>query len=459
MDIANLIDSIQQTGKTLTGRKGGSRSPLGQSASPKVETLVRRRTRLTYAVAWLSIVLLPLASAPLPGVSNISPPNAMFFLFVTLILRSVILTARIRPCWAELGSYTLVLLIFWMILSIVFNGAADESVPFLVSGVGAIVFYFVGIFLAYRDVSGWSWETAIFLSALAAALVGLLHYTGALPLFDFEKVAGAARSFAGYEFSEGGYKGLISASGDYDVWLLAGIMVAHRWIFRPKVKWWMKAPIVFAAAVMITADVVAQSRSGWIAISLFLFIYWLGIWPLYGKKASKRLHMILVLAIFGVIALLLFFISGFGLDFVRALISVKAQSVFERLGGYLAAITQIENTPIFGAGKFFADYNGRSVLVHNTVLSFMSSYGILSGVLFTIFCAFLIYKAFYEVLHLSDFYQRRECFATFAALLGVVVCMSLFSGIGSKFFFALLGCISGNLMTYSILDRDSNKAS
>jgi O-antigen ligase len=370
----------------------------------------------------------------------------------------MILTARIKPCWAELGSYILVLLIFWMILSTVFNGGTSESISYLVTGVGAIVFYFVGIFLAYRDVPGWGWETAIFLGALTAALIGLLHYMDVLPLFDFEKAAGAARSFAGYEFSGRGYKGLISASGDYDVWLLAGIMVAHRWLFRPRVKWWMKIAIMSAAIVMITADVVAQSRSGWIAISLFLLIYWIGIWTLYGKGASKRLRMILVLAVFAVVALLLFFMSGFGLDFIHALVSVKAQSVFARLEGYSAAVTQIANTPILGAGKFFADYHGSPVLVHNTVLSFMSSYGILSGGLFAVFCVFMIYKAFYQVLHLPDFDQRRECFATLAALLGVVVCISLFSGIGSKFFFALLGCMSGNFMTYSMLGRYSSKA-
>lgn len=179
--------------------------------------------RIVQIAAWLSLALLPLASAPLPGIPSLSPPNALFYVFVALALGSMLINIRVKPCWAEPGCYMLLLLILWMLISVTFHGGQTALISNVATAIGAIVFYFVGIYLAYGDSPGWIWETAVITGALAAAVVGLLHYTGALPLFGFEKMGVAARTVAGFGFSGRGSKGLIIASGDYDIWLLAGV--------------------------------------------------------------------------------------------------------------------------------------------------------------------------------------------------------------------------------------------
>lgn len=226
-------------------------------------------------------------------------------------------------------------------------------------------------------------------------------------------------------------------------------MVAHRWLIRPKVGWWVRLASIAAAVTMIIAVIVSQSRSGWLTIAVFLFTCWLGLWILSEKSEHRRRYLIgiLIVAVGSIVAFL--FVTGVGQMLVHILVGVQQGSVQNRLGEYAGAVTEIGKNPLFGVGKFFVMYQGHAFVVHNTVLAYMSNYGVLAGLLFVALSLYVIYKAFFYLRRLSALAQRRQCLVLFAALLGTVVAIDLFAGIGSKYFFALLGCVSGVMLTYS----------
>ncbi len=407
------------------------------------------RIGISHVVAWLSLALLPLASASLPGIPGVSPPNALFYVFAIMAIASMLLSGRFKKCWMEPGCYILIVLILWMLISSGFNGGESSLISNVITGVGAIVFYFVGMYLAYGTSPGWRWETAIFTGALVAAIVGLLHYVDVLPLFSFEKLGVAARTVGGFEFSNRGFKGLIDSSGSYDIWLLAGIMVSHRWMTRSSVRWEWRVLALVAAFVMIVADVVSQSRSGWLTIAVFLVVYWFGFLVLMERSPYRRKYFIAATLLLALAVVALLFISSIAQKTVEVLVNAQSATVFGRLGGYAQAMSEIGINPLFGAGKFWAMHNGQFYLVHNTPLSYAANNGIMAGIAFVLFYLYVLSRTFKDLIRSPVAEQRRNFLIFLAALLGSAVAINLFSGIGSKFFFALLGCISGSLLTYS----------
>jgi len=403
------------------------------------------------AAAWLAVVLLPLASLPLFGMASVSSPTNIALLgFVAFAAVSIASARAIPAYWHELGGGILAMLGVWMLLSAFFGDDPTEELRGAVTAIGAIVFYYAGSCLAYGDGRGWRWETAIFTSALAAAAVGVLHYAGLLAPFAFEAPVAAGRQIGSFQFSGGRYMGLFNAPGDYDIWLLSGVMVAHRWMFKPDCGVFVKMAAGGCALIMIAAELVSQSRSGWITFAVFLAIFWVGAIVSKTKTRWSKVYTLGVMVALALVAIDLLAISGIVSAIGRGFVDVSNYSVLARFAGYDDAIKTIIADPVFGGGRVLAHFGGNEYIVHNAVLAYMSSYGVIAGIFFLVPVFYFIFKSIKNVSR-----ERRTSFrcgdiAISVALVALLISISLNPALGSKVLFALLGCASGVIKTRGI---------
>lgn len=357
-------------------------------------------------LARLAIVLVPLAGF---ATGLIGPSNLALIAFLALALFQMG-TSLLIPLWAgPFATFLWLLLAAWVLFAVGF--------PVGFGFLGAALFFFPGAYLGRRK-----WEGAVLVGALAAAIMTLLHYFLILPAFDFEGLPEAASAFGGIHFGTS-YIGLFGAREDYAIWAILGLLACTR--MRGRLR------LVFGAFIAL-AVIVLQSRSGWIALAVFL-VGLVATNPLIRAKKGDRYVWagLLVLLAIGV------GLSDAPTKIATALVGVRPESAEYRSLAAATAIDMIRRHPMTGVG-----YNSRFVvtggtvdhLVHNTPLFYGALFGLPAMALFVAFYGVLIVQAW-----------RRRDYLTLSALVAVLVPLMLYSAFGSKAFWAFAGIIAGSL--------------
>lgn len=402
------------------------------------------RPRLVLAAAWASVLTIPLASAPLFGQGSfLTLPNVFALVAMAgAVVRPRLLRAYRGGAVAAMGG-----LVTWiLVVGLILGPDAWQSV---ITTYGAIVFFFVGLLLVY-----WSgadgWQHAVLGGAVASAAIGLLHYEGIVPVFDFEKAPVAARAIGTFQFAQGGYKGLITSSADYDMWLLGGLTAACQWLIewrsserrstRP-----LKAVFALAAMPVLTlAVLVSQSRAGWLMLAVFFPLVGVAYWASQERRAYQR-----VAAVAGLFAALLgglgaWVVVGSGERVAADVVAAAPVTVSIRLAQYPLAAEKIASNPIVGVGhSLLLTYDGYEDVAHNTFLNFGINFGIPAMIALGAACFLVVTRVLRLALTASATRQRRVFGLYGAALVALAIPTSAASGLGSKTLFGLLGVLAG----------------
>lgn len=352
--------------------------------------------------------VLCLALIPLGGMQP-SPPNLALIAF--LLAAFVGYGYRLEiPIWP--GKLPTLL---WLALSaLVLTALGPETA---VSYLGAAMFFFSGAYLGRRK-----WEGAVLVSAVVAALVTLLHYFGALPPFSFEGLPEAASKLGPIHFRTS-YIGLFGAREDYVIWAILGLLACAR--LKGKTRFILPTPIVAGLVVL-------QSRSGWIAVAVFLIVA-VSTSPIVRTERTLRMAWISLLLIVGTGLAL----SDIPQEIEATLISVRPESAHYRSIAAATAIEEIRRHPLRGVGydaRFVVTGGTVDHLVHNTPLFYGALFGLPAMIVFCLLYGDLIFRA----------WRQRE-YLMLAAVIAVAVPLMLYSAFGSKAFWAFAGLAAGSL--------------
>jgi O-antigen ligase len=392
----------------------------------------------------MAILALPFAGLVLSrGLINISLPNLLSLVFVGLYVAKgltdgfPVLHLGAFQIWSLVAMITLVAAVPFAQADVV--SSSRLLVPFL----GAVILFPIGAYLGGVGTDRPIWESALLASAVACAVAGIGHYFGFVPLFEFEREAIQGRAFAGVGF-EAGYVGLIAARGDYGMWAIGGAMVAGRWIYLGTTR--RKILGLLALPLLLGGVVVTLSRTSWIAmivsISIAVSVVHM-VKPISIARRESRLVAILA----GVVTIgTLLWLSGLPQRIFTALVAMKVSSYTVRFFGFQIALDAAKDHPFVGAGLDLGRYGvNYHWLIHNSFLALLASLGLPAALLLVFVAASPIVRATRIAISSRDRETRILAGLWIGTLVGVVVQMSMFDGLSSKYFWMLIGIASSHL--------------
>lgn len=375
-----------------------------------------------------ALALLPLSDVYLSaGTAFFVPSEILILILFALTAVHALLNKRLHipasPAYFTICGFGL---IFFALISGLLNDA-------IVASLRLVFMVFFSAFVAQEVRKSDQWMFPVLVGGLAAIIVAIGHFTGLIPLFDFER-SSAGLNGQGLEI---GFTGLVSARGEYGILLLLVLLAAMSKLEG----FWLKIVIL---AIAFSA-VITVSRSTWFALGVAGTT--LGIYRLTKSSSlTQRLQRIsIVFSGSVVLAAAGAWIGGFAWvsDKYTMLVLMRERSINDRLDQYSWAFENLGVYFFGGGGEAARERFGYSV--HNNFLSLSLSFGLIAGAIMLTIVIGLLIHSIRIILTTKSAQDFNTAFIVLAILLGMVIEISLYPKFQSVIMWTLIGISAGLL--------------